>query len=1015
MQKSLEFHIANVDGACSFDFVDAHSPSILVVGCDMFLKRIDYNLNNKTFETEIPDEGYAIAVNPTNPAMIAYGGASHNVDVITDLNVSNAVSVMKFYGSVYQVEWDRTGRFIAAASDDSCAVIFDIKEERSYKCEPGHEGSVLSAHFDALNRFIATVGCDGHVNIYTFATQTGDIQINLVKRHRIGKETQVKNPQRLRPSWHPEEPCLALPGGKLLNLLKQSPKGEWEHLFESQFRHDADITQALWLEVSGVGLHLATAGLDHLVRVWFFATKEMKAEVKVNDFVQEMRYQPASNALAIVDYTGHYAIWGNVISQEVERKTGLGSKHRVVKFEEEDSAADLVTTAMKPVAVIQEAQFAHIPQQVHDSKRSLAMEEEPQRQIQQEIQAKSTRMDENSNSKTFDMVKGVKKPNVPRQISRADEIIDAYPQNVLHPSSTSSFFDGRRLLSWNLLGAISLRNEGERMAIDIEFDDKTYHPTIVLTDFAGISMGTMNHRGAVMASRFKEQNDNEYEDEEDESQKHSTLRFKSFHGNLSEFDWEKRLEEGENAEAVAIGSNWCALATSYLNLRIFNHQGLELAVYALERLVVALAGYENILAIVLHEGVPLLGCQALKVRLIDAEVGKMLCELPLPISPGATLTWFGFSEEGMLLSYDTEGVLRGCEFTYTRLWTNLFEQSAICKQNHQCTSTSKLWFVGMCDYEIVGVILSKDAVEPTKYPRPHVTSFAISPPFLPPTAQQSTMVQKFREQIVRKRIILSNEISRAKLFMHQKTGARAYSTNKFDKAYNYKNMSIKGAEEVLKADEVVDKHLVDIFREALVAEDNEMALSVIPLFHSGKVARLCAVLAEKLNRPVVAEKAKLMIQTTEFRNPYEEVSATPVDTQYSMIPQQSFQGVSSLYEDTTRARAKKMFENSGSMISQSQNEMEIAPPPKSSNRIVDEFKEVFGHDRTDRHVNPPASTTIHQEEPHHDIPSSKPAYMNPFSQKANSKAPEKSSIFEAFRPEESAKRSPVQFSHRAFS
>ena len=73
-----------------------------------------------------------------------------------------------------------------------------------------------------------------------------------------------------------------------------------------------------------------------------------------------------------------------------------------------------------------------------------------------------------------------------------------------------------------------------------------------------------------MASRFKEHNENEYEEEEEDiNRKFSVIRFKSFYGQISEFEWDKRLLEGENAEAIAIGDHWCAVATSLLNIRVF--------------------------------------------------------------------------------------------------------------------------------------------------------------------------------------------------------------------------------------------------------------------------------------------------------------------------------------------------------------------------------------------------------------------------------------------------------------
>lgn len=73
-------------------------------------------------------------------------------------------------------------------------------------------------------------------------------------------------------------------------------------------------------------------------------------------------------------------------------------------------------------------------------------------------------------------------------------------------------------------------------------------------------------------------------------------------------EWKSELGEGENAECVAIGNYWCAVATDYHYIRIFSHNGIEINCLSYERPIVAISGYENLLAVIFHEGVPILGC-----------------------------------------------------------------------------------------------------------------------------------------------------------------------------------------------------------------------------------------------------------------------------------------------------------------------------------------------------------------------------------------------------------------------
>jgi hypothetical protein len=71
--------------------------------------------------------------------------------------------------------------------------------------------------------------------------------------------------------------------------------------------------------------------------------------------------------------------------------------------------------------------------------------------------------------------------------------------------------------------------------------------------------------------------------------------------------------------------------------------------------------YEDMLAIVYHSGVPMWGCQALRVRIyrITPETVTLERDTLMPIKANSLLKWFCFSEEGMLYCQDSLEVLRG--------------------------------------------------------------------------------------------------------------------------------------------------------------------------------------------------------------------------------------------------------------------------------------------------------------------------------------------------------------------
>lgn len=132
------------------------------------------------------------------------------------------------------------------------------------------------------------------------------------------------------------------------------------------------------------------------------------------------------------------------------------------------------------------------------------------------------------------------------QKSNADNWIDAAPQTNFHSSETG-FFKNRKFLCWNLIGTIIVRRDNEYNFLDIDFSDKNFHKNIRTRDVYNFEMGDINYCGAIMASRFVPQNENEYEDEihNDETKKFSFIHFKCFSYLYEPIDWTVKLQKDE--------------------------------------------------------------------------------------------------------------------------------------------------------------------------------------------------------------------------------------------------------------------------------------------------------------------------------------------------------------------------------------------------------------------------------------------------------------------------------------
>lgn len=111
-------------------------------------------------------------------------------------------------------------------------------------------------------------------------------------------------------------------------------------------------------------------------------------------------------------------------------------------------------------------------------------------------------------------------------------------------------------------------------------------------------------------------------------------------------------------DAIAMGSGWIAAAKVIMSseIRLFDMIGHEIRTFSFDRQLVAMRAFENILAVVYHESVPMYDCQQLAMQLymIDSQIRQVtpIASAHVPVTRKSLLRWFDFSKEGMLFSQD---------------------------------------------------------------------------------------------------------------------------------------------------------------------------------------------------------------------------------------------------------------------------------------------------------------------------------------------------------------------------
>lgn len=273
----------------------------------------------------------------------------------------------------------------------------------------------------------------------------------------------------------------------------------------------------------------------------------------------------------------------------------------------------------------------------------------------------------------------VKKPTK----SKADKIVVCMPQAPI--SRSTSFFTNNRFLHISEFGLMIERLQGESQSIEMEsFSVASAEPkkknlfiNRELKHFA-LCEGVVVYAGD------------------------------SVFGMIGEDSWEVNISQ---VVAVAAGSAWVAAATED-SLKVFDLGGNQLRNVSLDKKVIALAGYENLLAYVYHDTVPMWGCQSLRMQIIAVDRNcstSFVSETIVPIKLLSVLKTFGFSYEGLPYTEDSKGTVRVFSLSLGQ-WTTVYDPD-------NSEGSHRTWLVGIRNYELIMYKLDKDDLEPTVFPR----------------------------------------------------------------------------------------------------------------------------------------------------------------------------------------------------------------------------------------------------------------------------------------------------------
>lgn len=664
--------------------------------------------------------------------------------------------LMRFTAPITFLSLDHTHMKLAAGSCDFLIRTIELHDFTQVGCLRGHEAPVLCVEFDPLGQLLVSSSCDGSMMVWDMK----DIPYKCVKKlnilHKCNDVAMAKSICTV--SWQPQSgQLLAVP---VETGVKVYQRGTWDCINTlTDSAHKEAINVVRW---SGCGQYLASGGVDGVVLVWEYSTLSVigrysnEKGIGITSLVWNEDQEEVE--LESDTKTGlYYADKEGYIGWFQGAWPGRGSSGR---SKDETTTSDdplvndsLLMEGIPPDAIFGNDDVMDGDEPGDDDVNSVTpsgshgytgedddiVQPRKRPRLLEEEESDGGEVDDKESLMSSEPGHAHSRPLAPPTSSRvmvptfSDKMIEVY-QSPLLPSSTPHTLSHHFLL-YNMVGVVRCHSDDDTPMIEVEFHNTTVHHSFSIPNHHGNSMASLNESCLVLACQRNEGNP---------SQLHC-LHFSCWdHPNK---EWNISLPSKESATGVALGNGWVAVGTDKQLLRVFSLGGMQRDVICVAGVIVGVAGWGSRLAVIYQEPPCTEKVFQLKVWVVDVERRKQIVPRhSLPLSLHSSLEWFGFSEGGRLVTYDTKGMVRLLDSAhYGGLsWIPILDTTK------QLGNKSDHYFiVGMThDPEEIRGVLCKGISFPSVHPKPVMTVLPLHLPLCDPLSERTQLEAKYLQEVL---------------------------------------------------------------------------------------------------------------------------------------------------------------------------------------------------------------------------------------------------------------------------
>ena len=629
------------------------------------------------------------------------------------------------------VQWLPTGNDVVVGSDDGVVRVVSTLAgtARQYRA---HQTAVCSVAVSSDGQCLASVDRHGMLVVWDVESRAALLEEQAVPRHEIASQLE-KQPKVQLVSFSPSTQLLATPARSGSVALRSADR-KWKVEHELSERGNTETPTVLaW---STAGGYLLAVSRSHCV-VWQVADGELSGSTVIaqlalgaEEVVLSAVWSTRDNSVLMMRDDGWMKKWNDVVPAHLPQPFA-DTPHSADT--DADEAVD--TAQLRPVGDVDDDEdedgdeIAGRPAGGADGKEEADGQHRRRLRRAGDAVVSGTAAtdvaevefdDDDMNDFIVDDTDGLYRDTEDDYLSkkaRASLTSSTHTQPPFQPASTPPDpTTRRRYLTYNLTGSVVSTPPSDHApfhSIEIVFADSATHRTQRLKDHYGFSLSALGEHGCVMAKVWES------------SQRPSVVFYRELAAWTANSDWTVHLPSPETAVCVAVTNKCVAVATDRQWVRLLSFSGRQCAVVSMPGPVISMVGGRDQLCVVYAAGMPLPNNQLVHARVVDPQRSTVTMDVPLPLSPGATLTWLGYSDKGGLLSMDSSGVLRLLSMQWGGQWL------AILDVNKKQTKDVH-WPVGLIDDKLMCAVLKAGSGQkvPSTLSRPVLTAVQVELPFV---------------------------------------------------------------------------------------------------------------------------------------------------------------------------------------------------------------------------------------------------------------------------------------------